>query len=177
MLSTPTASCSQELNWATKSTGPLFNAEFPLPGEGRILSLSDLSRDSEGKQIAKGFLQHGKQHRHVSRNRDRAGWRKVLQQQTRRHGEFVATMTFLRAQMAWMLAPCRASDYCSHSVPILSSVITRTPAARARMWLADSNENPISAERSMVAVMDNISPRRRRESSCDKSNTGLSSIL
>ena len=60
MLSTPTASCSQELNWATKSTGPLFNAEFPLPGEGRILSLSDLSRDSEGKQIAKGFLQHGK---------------------------------------------------------------------------------------------------------------------
>ena len=60
MLSTPTASCSQELNWTTKSTGPLFNAEFPLPGEGRILSLSDLSRDSEGKQIAKGFLQYGK---------------------------------------------------------------------------------------------------------------------
>ena len=43
-----------EINWAA------FNAEFPLPGEGRILSLSDLSHHSEGKQIAKGFLQYGK---------------------------------------------------------------------------------------------------------------------
>lgn len=40
-----------EITWAA------FNAEFPLPGEGRILSLSDLSHDPEGKQIAKGFLQ------------------------------------------------------------------------------------------------------------------------
>ena len=31
-----------------------------MPGEGRILSLSDLSHDSEGKQIAKGFLQYVK---------------------------------------------------------------------------------------------------------------------
>lgn len=41
-----------EINWAA------FNPEFPLPGEGKILSLSDLSNDPEGKQIAKGFLQY-----------------------------------------------------------------------------------------------------------------------
>jgi len=41
-----------EINWAA------FNPEFPLPGEGKILSLSDLSHDPEGKQIAKGFLQY-----------------------------------------------------------------------------------------------------------------------
>jgi hypothetical protein len=43
-----------EINWAA------FNPEFPLPGEGRILSLTDLSHDSEGKQIAKGLLQYVK---------------------------------------------------------------------------------------------------------------------
>ena len=43
-----------EINWAA------FNAEFPLPGEGKILSFSDLSHDPEGKQIAKGFLQYVK---------------------------------------------------------------------------------------------------------------------
>jgi hypothetical protein len=41
-----------EMNWAA------FNAEFPLPGEGKILSLADLSHDPEGQQIAKGFLQY-----------------------------------------------------------------------------------------------------------------------
>jgi hypothetical protein len=41
-----------EINWAA------FNPEFPLPGEGKILSLSDLSHDPEGQQIAKGFLQY-----------------------------------------------------------------------------------------------------------------------
>jgi hypothetical protein len=41
-----------EINWAA------FNPEFPLPGEGKILSLQDLSHDPEGKQIAKGFLQY-----------------------------------------------------------------------------------------------------------------------
>jgi hypothetical protein len=43
-----------EINWAA------FNPEFPLPGEGAILSLADLSDDPEGKQIAKGFLQYVK---------------------------------------------------------------------------------------------------------------------
>jgi hypothetical protein len=41
-----------EINWAA------FNPEFPLPGEGKILSLKDLADDPEGKQIAKGFLQY-----------------------------------------------------------------------------------------------------------------------
>jgi hypothetical protein len=41
-----------EINWAA------FNPEFPLPGEGKILSLDDLEHDAEGKQIAKGFLQY-----------------------------------------------------------------------------------------------------------------------
>ena len=41
-----------EINWAA------FNPEFPLPGEGKILSLQDLANDAEGKQIAKGFLQY-----------------------------------------------------------------------------------------------------------------------
>jgi len=41
-----------EINWAA------FNAEFPLPGEGKILSLQDLAQDPEGQQIAKGFLQY-----------------------------------------------------------------------------------------------------------------------
>jgi hypothetical protein len=41
-----------EINWAA------FNPEFPLPGEGKILSLQDLAQDPEGKQIAKGFVQY-----------------------------------------------------------------------------------------------------------------------
>jgi hypothetical protein len=43
-----------EINWTA------FNAEFPLPGEGKILSLDDLYRDPEGMQIAKGYLQYVK---------------------------------------------------------------------------------------------------------------------
>jgi hypothetical protein len=41
-----------EINWAA------FNPEFPLPGEGKILSGQDLAHDPEGKEIAKGFLQY-----------------------------------------------------------------------------------------------------------------------
>jgi hypothetical protein len=41
-----------EINWAA------FNPEFPLPGEGKILSLQDLYHDPEGKQVAKGFVQY-----------------------------------------------------------------------------------------------------------------------
>jgi len=43
-----------EINWAA------FNPEFPLPGEGKVLSLADLEHDPEGKQIAKGFAQYVK---------------------------------------------------------------------------------------------------------------------
>jgi hypothetical protein len=41
-----------EINWTA------FNAEFPLPGEGKNLSLDDLYHDPEGQQIAKGYLQY-----------------------------------------------------------------------------------------------------------------------
>jgi hypothetical protein len=41
-----------EINWAA------FNPEFPLPGEGKILSGEDLLHDPEGKKIAQGFLQY-----------------------------------------------------------------------------------------------------------------------
>jgi hypothetical protein len=42
-----------EINWTA------FNAEFPLPGEGNgVLSLDDLYHDTEGKEIAKGYLQY-----------------------------------------------------------------------------------------------------------------------
>jgi len=37
---------------------PGFNAEFPLPGEGKNLGLDDFYHDAEGKQIAKGYLQY-----------------------------------------------------------------------------------------------------------------------
>ena len=41
-----------EINWAA------FNPEFPLPGEGKVFNLNDLSHDPEAKQVAKGFLQY-----------------------------------------------------------------------------------------------------------------------
>lgn len=41
-----------EINWAA------FNGEFPVPGQGKIFSLDDLSRDPEAQQISKGFLQY-----------------------------------------------------------------------------------------------------------------------
>jgi hypothetical protein len=34
------------------------NPDFRLPGEGRVLSLDDLTHDPEGQQIAKGYLQY-----------------------------------------------------------------------------------------------------------------------
>jgi hypothetical protein len=41
-----------EFNWAG------FNADFPLPGQGRVFDASDLLRDPEGQLIAKGYLQY-----------------------------------------------------------------------------------------------------------------------
>jgi len=41
-----------EINWAA------FNPEFPLPGEGKVLSLDDLAHDPEGQQIAKGYVEY-----------------------------------------------------------------------------------------------------------------------
>jgi hypothetical protein len=37
------------------------NADFRLPGEGRVLGLSDLYHDTEGQQVAKGYLQYLKE--------------------------------------------------------------------------------------------------------------------
>ena len=41
-----------EINW----TG--FNADFPIPGQGKIFGLDDLNNDPEGQKIAQGFLQY-----------------------------------------------------------------------------------------------------------------------
>lgn len=41
-----------ELNWAD------FNGDFPTPGQGKAFTSSDLTRDPEAKQVAKGFLQY-----------------------------------------------------------------------------------------------------------------------
>jgi hypothetical protein len=35
-----------------------FNSEFPLPGQGKMFNLADLSRDPEAKQIAAGYLRY-----------------------------------------------------------------------------------------------------------------------
>ncbi len=41
-----------EINW----TG--FNADFPLPAQGRVLNEKDLASDPEGQKIAKGYLRY-----------------------------------------------------------------------------------------------------------------------
>lgn len=41
-----------EINWAG------FNADFSLPGEGKVLGMNDLMHDPEGKRVAHGFLEY-----------------------------------------------------------------------------------------------------------------------
>lgn len=41
-----------EINWAA------FNPEFPLPGEGKVFNLAELSTDPEGQKVAAGYLQY-----------------------------------------------------------------------------------------------------------------------
>ena len=41
-----------EINW----TG--FNADFPLPAQGRVLNANDLASDPEGRKIAQGYLRY-----------------------------------------------------------------------------------------------------------------------
>lgn len=41
-----------EINWAG------FNPEFPLPGEGKVFNLAELSSDPEGRRIAASYLQY-----------------------------------------------------------------------------------------------------------------------
>ena len=40
-----------EINWAG------FNADFSLPGEGRVLGMDDLTKDPEGERVAEGYRQ------------------------------------------------------------------------------------------------------------------------
>lgn len=46
------------------------NPDFRLPGEGRVLSLSDLYHDPEGQQVAKGYLQYLKELAALKQARD-----------------------------------------------------------------------------------------------------------
>jgi len=55
-----------EINWAG------FNADFSLPGEGRVLGMEDLANDPEGKRVAKGLLQYLKLLSALKAIRDRA---------------------------------------------------------------------------------------------------------
>ena len=41
-----------EFNWAG------FNADFLLPGQGRVFGANDLKNDPEGQAIASGYLQY-----------------------------------------------------------------------------------------------------------------------
>jgi len=41
-----------EINWAG------FNADFPLPAQGRVLNEKDLASDPEGRKIAQGYLRY-----------------------------------------------------------------------------------------------------------------------
>jgi len=126
-----------EINWAA------FNPEFPLPGEGKILSLSDLSHDPEGKQIAKGFLQYVKIMAVLKDVRDRsrlnrntplisAGMvsapdgEKLYNNKREDMVSLPATMTFLRANGLDSLV----DGYGIHTYP--SSDHPGDPAAAAR---------------------------------------------
>ena len=55
-----------EINWAG------FNADFPLPGKGKVLGSEELLVDPEGRQIAKGFLQYLKSLGALREVRDRS---------------------------------------------------------------------------------------------------------
>lgn len=46
------------------------NPDFSLPGEGRVLGLSDLYHDPEGQQVAKGYLQYLKELAALKQARD-----------------------------------------------------------------------------------------------------------
>ena len=48
------------------------NPDFRLPGEGRVLGLTDLSNDLEGRQVAQGYLQYLKVLKVLKQVRDRS---------------------------------------------------------------------------------------------------------
>jgi len=55
-----------EINWSA------FNAEFPVPGKGRVLGLTDLYDDPEGQRIASGYIQYLKILAVLKRQRDQS---------------------------------------------------------------------------------------------------------
>jgi len=134
-----------EINWAA------FNPEFPLPREGKILSLTDLSHDPEGKQIAKGLLQYVKvmtalkevrDHSQLNRNTPliSAGMAtapdggKLYNNKREDMVSLSATMTFLRANGLDALV----DGYGIHTYPssdhpgdpVVAAILPRTPLVR-----------------------------------------------
>ncbi|WP_058187023.1 hypothetical protein [Terracidiphilus gabretensis] len=126
-----------EINWAA------FNPEFPLPGEGKILSLQDMDHDPEGKEIAKGFLQYIKILAVLKEVRDHSRLNhttpiisagmvdakdgdKLYNNKKEDMVGLAATMTFLRAHGLDALV----DDYGIHSYP--SSGQPGNPAAAAQ---------------------------------------------
>jgi hypothetical protein len=43
------------LELGNEINGTAFNGDFPIPGEGKVFGLQDLTRDPEARQIAKGY--------------------------------------------------------------------------------------------------------------------------
>jgi hypothetical protein len=130
-----------EINWAG------FNADFFLPGEGRVLGMNDLTNDHEGKRVAQGFLQyikllkvlkdirdHSKLNQQTAvitaglADLDEGGWPK------KRKADVVsipATLGFLRANGLDKLV----DGYGIHSYPPSGNPGTREGVAKRRAYL------------------------------------------
>ncbi len=91
---------SNEINW----TG--FNADFPLPGTGRILGESDLANDPEGQQIAKGLLLYLKALEAVKDVRDHS----KLNQHTPIISAGLADLDNTNHKLTWIKADAVSSD-------------------------------------------------------------------
>lgn len=91
---------SNEINW----TG--FNADFPLPGQGRILGASDLTNDPEGQQIAKGLLLYVKSLEVLKDVRDHSN----LNQHTPIISAGLADLDNPNHKLTWVKADAASSD-------------------------------------------------------------------
>ena len=91
-----------ELNW----TG--FNADFPLPGTGRVLQVHDLtnSNDPEGQQVAKGLLLYVKSLEIVKDVRDHS----KLNQHTPIISAGMADLDNSAHKMTWIKADAVGAD-------------------------------------------------------------------
>ena len=127
-----------EINWAG------FNADFSLPGEGRVLGIKDLANDPEGKQVAKGYLQylkllgvlkdirdHSRLNRHtpiITAGLADAGGSDWPRQRKADAVDISATLDFLRAHGLDRLV----DGYGLHSYPPSSGPGTSEGAAKRR---------------------------------------------